>query len=65
MFFKNNFINYLKKFLMGKKTRGKVGALKELKALGGIKALLLLALNLFTSSWLANSSYFLIKIAKK
>ena len=55
----NNFINFVKKFLMEEKMRVEIKASKE------IKTLLLLVLNLLARSWVPASLFYFIKIAKK
>lgn len=57
MFSKNDFINFVKKFLIEKIIKGKIEALK------GVKALLLLILDLFAKFWLANLFFFGKKLA--
>ena len=57
--FTNTFINFVKKFLAGRGIRSKVGPLRR------IRALLLLALDLFAGPWLVNSSSFLSTLTKE
>ena len=56
-------MNLVKRSLMKRRIKGRIRAFKKIKAL--VKALLLSTLNLLIKPWLASSSYFLLKLAKR
>ena len=59
----NTFINLVKRFLVGERTKGGVGASRKIKAL--VKALLLPTLDFLARLWAPTSScYFSTRLAK-